>query len=124
MRASPSGSYGGVRDDRRPGGAGERGAIEMSTITVGQENSTPIEIYYEDHGSGPPVVLLSGWPLDSRSWEPQLPPLLDAGHRVILYDRRGFGRSSRTAGGYDFDTLAADLDQLLTALELRDVTLI
>ena len=63
----------------------------MGTITVGRENSTPIELYYEDHGSGPPVVLLAGWPLDSLSWEPQLPPLLDAGHRVILYDRRGFG---------------------------------
>ena len=74
----------------------------------------PIELYYEDHGSGPPVVLLHGWPLDSRSWEPQLHPLLEAGHRVILYDRRGFGRSSRPTGGYDFDTLAADLHQVLT----------
>src|ERR1700759_2627252 len=96
----------------------------MGTVTVGRENSTPIELYYEDNGSGPPVVLLAGWPLDSRSWEPQLPPLLDAGHRVILYDRRGFGRSSRATGGYDFDTLAADLEQLLTSLDLRDVTLI
>lgn len=96
----------------------------MGTITVGQENTTPIEVYYEDHGSGPPVVLLAGWPLDSRSWEPQLPALLDAGNRVILYDRRGFGRSSRPTGGYDFDTLAADLDQLLRSLELSDVTLI
>ena len=61
----------------------------MGTITVGQENSTPIELYYEDLGSGPPVVLLHGWPLDSRSWEPQLHPLLEAGQRVILYDRRG-----------------------------------
>ena len=66
----------------------------MGTVTVGRENSTSIDLYYEDHGSGPPVVLLAGWPLDSRSWEPQLPPLLDAGHRVILYDRRGFGRSA------------------------------
>jgi non-heme chloroperoxidase len=96
----------------------------MSTITVGQENSTPIEIYYEDHGSGPPVVLLSGWPLDSRSWEPQVLPLLQAGHRVVVYDRRGFGRSSRPTEGYDFDTLAADLDKLLTELDLRDVTLV
>src|ERR1700742_2061125 len=124
MRASPSGSYGGVRDDRRPGCAEERGAIEMSTITVGQENSTPIEIYYEDHGSGPPVVLLSGWPLDSRSWEPQVLPLLQAGHRVVVYDRRGFGRSSRPTEGYDFDTLAAALDKPLTQLDLRDVTLV
>ena len=78
----------------------------MGIVTVGRENSAPIELYYEDHGSGPPVVLLAGWPLDSRSWEPQLATLLEAGHRVILYDRRGFGRSSRPATGYDFDTLA------------------
>jgi non-heme chloroperoxidase len=96
----------------------------MGTITVGQENSTPIEIYYEDHGNGPAVVLLHGWPLDSRSWEPQLHPLLAAGYRVITYDRRGFGRSSRPTVGYDFDTLAADLDVLLTELNLQDATLV
>src|SRR3954469_408094 len=96
----------------------------MGTVTVGQENSTPIELYYEDHGSGTPVVLIAGWPLDSRSWEPQLAPLLDAGHRVIAYDRRGFGRSDRPAVGYDFDSLAGDLDKLLTTLDLRDVTLV
>jgi pimeloyl-ACP methyl ester carboxylesterase len=96
----------------------------MGTVTVGQENSTPIELYYEDHGSGDPVVLLAGWPLDSRSWEPQLHPLLDAGYRVIAYDRRGFGRSSRPTSGYDFDTLADDLHRLLTELDLREATLI
>jgi pimeloyl-ACP methyl ester carboxylesterase len=96
----------------------------MGTIVVGQENSTPIELYYEDHGSGPAIVLLHGWPLDSRSWEPQLPALLEAGHRVITYDRRGFGRSSRPVVGYDFDTLAGDLHALLTALDLHDATLI
>src|SRR3954447_23890079 len=96
----------------------------MGTITVGHENSTPIELYYEDLGSGPPVVLLHGWPLDSRSWEPQLHPLLAAGHRVITYDRRGFGRSTRPSQGYDFDTLAADLDAVLTALDLQDAVLI
>jgi non-heme chloroperoxidase len=96
----------------------------MATITVGAENSTSIDLYYEDHGSGPAVVLISGWPFDSRSWEAQIQPLLTAGNRVIAYDRRGFGRSSRPAGGYDFDTLAADLDQLLTTLDLQDVTLI
>src|SRR4051794_5458331 len=95
----------------------------MGTVDVGRENSTPIELYYEDHGSGQPVVLVAGWPLDSRSWEPQLAPLLDAGHRVIAYDRRGFGRSSRPAGGYDFDTLAADLDQILTDLDVPDAPL-
>jgi non-heme chloroperoxidase len=96
----------------------------MGTMTVGQENSTPIELYYEDHGSGDPVVLLAGWPLDSRSWEPQVHSLLEAGHRVIAYDRRGFGRSSRPTEGYDFDALADDLHQLLTELDLREVTLI
>ncbi len=96
----------------------------MSTITVGTENTTSIDLYYEDHGTGPAAVLISGWPFDSRSWEPQIHPLLTAGYRVITYDRRGFGRSSRPAGGYNFDTLAADLDKLLTRLDLRDVTLV
>jgi non-heme chloroperoxidase len=96
----------------------------MSTITVGQENSTPIELYYEDHGSGPVVLLLSGWPLDSRSWEPQVHDLLKAGNRVIVYDRRGFGKSSRPTVGYDFDTLAGDLDKLMTKLDLSEVSLI
>jgi non-heme chloroperoxidase len=96
----------------------------MGVIIAGQENSTPIELYYEDHGSGDPVILLAGWPLDSRSWEPQVHALLAAGHRVITYDRRGFGQSSRPTEGYDFDTLASDLDRLLTELDLREVTLI
>ena len=96
----------------------------MGIVTVGQENATPIELYFEDHGSGPAVVLLHGWPLDSRSWEPQLHALLDAGYRVVLYDRRGFGRSSRPTEGYDFDTLAGDLDTLLTELDLRDATVV
>jgi len=96
----------------------------MPFITVGKENTADINLYYEDHGSGPAVVLLSGWPLDSRSWEPQTHALLAAGHRVISYDRRGFGQSSRPADGYNFDTLAGDLDKLLTELDLRDATLI
>jgi non-heme chloroperoxidase len=96
----------------------------MSTISVGTENSTDIELYYEDHGSGPVVVLLHGWPVDSRSWEPQLHPLLAAGYRVITYDRRGFGRSSRPATGYDFNTLADDLDVVLSHLDLDEVTLV
>ncbi len=96
----------------------------MATITVGTENTTSIDLYYEDHGSGPAVVLISGWPFDSRSWEPQVQTLLTAGYRVIAYDRRGFGRSSRPAGGYDFTTLAADLDKLLTTLDLQEVTLV
>jgi non-heme chloroperoxidase len=96
----------------------------MGTIHVGQENTTPIELYFEDHGSGPAVVLLSGWPVDSRSWEPQIHALLEAGHRVIAYDRRGFGQSSRPTEGYDFDTLAGDLDKVLAELDLRDATLV
>ena len=81
-------------------------------------------MYYEDLGSGPPVVLLSGWPVDSRSWEPQLALLLEAGYRVISYDRRGFGRSSRPAVGYDFDTLAGDIEKLLVELDVRNATLV
>jgi non-heme chloroperoxidase len=96
----------------------------MGTINVGTENSDAIDIYYEDQGSGPVVVLLSGWPFDGRSWEPQLHELLSAGYRVISLDRRGFGRSSRPSVGYDFDTLAADLDTVLSTLDLRDVTLV
>ena len=96
----------------------------MGYITVGQENSTPIELYYEDHGSGAPVVLIHGYPLDGSSWERQSRELRAAGHRVITYDRRGFGRSSKVETGYDYDTFAADLDAVLTALNLTDVTLV
>ena len=96
----------------------------MSTITVGRENSASIDLYYEDQGTGPVVVLLAGWPFDSRSWEFQLHPLLAAGYRVVSYDRRGFGRSSRPGTGFDFDTLAEDLDTVLRELDLRDVTLV
>ena len=96
----------------------------MGTITVGQENSAPVELYYEDQGRGRPVVLLHGWPFDGRSWEPQLHPLLDAGFRVINYDRRGFGRSSAPAAGYDFDTLSGDLDTVLRTLDLSDVSIV
>src|ERR1700746_3046994 len=96
----------------------------MSTIAVGKENSTPIELYYEDHGSGSPVVLIHGWPLSGASWEKQTAALLGAGHRVITYDRRGFGRSSKVAVGYHYDTFAADLDKLLTKLNLKKVDLV
>ena len=81
----------------------------MPTVTVGQENSSDIEIYYEDHGAGQPVVLIHGYPLSGRAWDKQVPALLEAGHRVITYDRRGFGQSSQPATGYDYDTFAADL---------------
>ncbi|MER6540409.1 alpha/beta hydrolase, partial [Streptomyces sp900105755] len=96
----------------------------MPYITVGRENSADIELYYEDHGSGRPVVLIHGYPLDGHSWERQLPALLDAGHRVITYDRRGFGRSSQPTTGYDYDTFAADLDAVLTGLDLTDAVLV
>src|ERR1700719_327115 len=96
----------------------------MSYIKVGQENSQPIEIYYEDHGSGSPVVLIHGWPLNGDAWEKQTAALLAAGHRVITYDRRGFGRSSKPGIGYNSDTFAADLDALLRALNLTSVSLV
>ena len=96
----------------------------MATITVGKENSTPIELYYEDHGSGSPVVLIHGWPLNGASWEKQVCALLDAGHRVITYDRRGFGRSSKPGIGYNYDTFASDLDKLLKKLNLKKAALV
>ncbi len=96
----------------------------MSTVTVGQENSAPIEIYYEDHGSGAPIVLVHGWPLSGASWEKQVTDLLNAGHRVITYDRRGFGQSSRPTTGYDYDTFTEDLHKLVTKLDLRDFALV
>jgi len=96
----------------------------MAYITVGQENSSNIDLYYEDHGSGQPVVLIHGYPLDGHSWEKQLPVLLDTGHRVITYDRRGSGQSSQPTFGYDYDTFAADLDALITKLDLRDAVLV
>jgi pimeloyl-ACP methyl ester carboxylesterase len=101
-----------------------KGELMSSYIKVGQENSTPIELYYEDHGSGSPVVLIHGWPLNGASWEKQTAALLAAGHRVITYDRRGFGRSSQPTVGYNYDTFAADLDVVLTTLNLVDVSLV
>jgi non-heme chloroperoxidase len=95
----------------------------MPTISVGQENNADIEIYYEDHGAGQPVVLIHGYPLSGRAWDKQVPVLLQAGYRVITYDRRGFGKSSQPASGYDYDTFAADLNSLLEYLDLRDAVL-
>ncbi|WP_114561280.1 alpha/beta fold hydrolase [Desertihabitans aurantiacus] len=96
----------------------------MGQIRVGTENSTPVELYYEDQGAGQPVVLIHGYPLSGHSWELQTRELLAAGYRVITYDRRGFGRSSKVGTGYDYDTFAADLDTLLRTLDLRDVVLV
>jgi non-heme chloroperoxidase len=95
----------------------------MPTATVGQENSADIKIYYEDHGAGQPVVLIHGYPLSGRGWDKQIPALLEAGYRVITYDRRGFGQSSQPTAGYDYDTFAADLAALLEHLDLREAVL-
>lgn len=92
----------------------------MPYVTVGQENSMPIDLYYEDHGSGSPVVLIHGFPLSGRAWERQERALLANGNRVITYDRRGFGKSSQPTTGYDYDTFAADFDKLVTTLDLQD----
>jgi non-heme chloroperoxidase len=96
----------------------------MPQVSVGQENSADIEIHYEDHGAGQPVVLIHGYPLSGRAWDKQIPALLEAGYRVITYDRRGFGQSSQPTTGYDYDTFAADLSTLLEHLDLREAVLV
>jgi non-heme chloroperoxidase len=96
----------------------------MPYITVAKENTGNIDLYYEDHGSGDPVILIHGYPLSGASWERQVAVLLSAGHRVITYDRRGFGKSSQPAGGYNYDTFAADLNQIITRLDLHSVKLV
>ena len=96
----------------------------MARIEIGTENGAPIELYYEDHGVGKPVILIHGWPLSGRSWENQVPALVEAGHRVIVIDRRGFGASSQPWDGYDYDTFAADVHTLIEKLDLQDITLV
>jgi non-heme chloroperoxidase len=96
----------------------------VSFITVGKENSESIDLYYEDHGEGPTVVLIHGYPLSGRSWERQERALLAAGYRVVAYDRRGFGKSSQPSVGYDYDTFTADLDVVMTELALTDIALV
>ncbi|WP_438433738.1 alpha/beta fold hydrolase [Gorillibacterium sp. sgz500922] len=96
----------------------------MAKITVGHENGVPIELHYEQFGAGDPIVLIHGWPLSGRSWEKQVPALVEAGYRVITYDRRGFGQSSQPWSGYEYDTLAADLHELIRQLDLTKVTLV
>jgi non-heme chloroperoxidase len=96
----------------------------MPYVSVGDENSGSIDLYYEDHGSGGPVVMIHGYPLSGRAWDKQIPVLLDAGHRVITYDRRGFGKSSQPTFGYDYDTFAADLAALIDELDLHEATLV
>lgn len=96
----------------------------MPYMTVGEENSGTVNLYYEDHGTGRPVVLIHGYPLNGRSWEKQMPVLLAAGFRVIAYDRRGFGLSSQPATGYDYDTFTQDLNMLIARLALHDFALV
>jgi non-heme chloroperoxidase len=96
----------------------------MPKLTVGRENSADIQIHYEDHGAGQPVVLIHGYPLSGRAWDKQVPVLLEAGNRVITYDRRGFGQSSQPVVGYDYDTFAADLDRLLVHLDMDEAVLV
>jgi non-heme chloroperoxidase len=96
----------------------------MPYVRVGEENSADIELYYEDHGSGQPVVLIHGYPLDGTSWEKQTAVLLESGKRVITYDRRGFGKSDKPTSGHDYDTYAADLSALVSALDLQDAVLV
>ena len=96
----------------------------MSYVSVGKENSSDVNLHYEDHGSGKPVVLIHGYPLSGASWERQAAALLKAGFRVITYDRRGFGKSSQPTVGYNYDTFAEDLHELVTQLKLRDFTLV
>ncbi len=96
----------------------------MPIFKINSSDQNPVEIYYEDHGSGKPIVLIHGWPLSGRSWEAQVPALIEAGYRVITYDRRGFGWSSQPWSGYDYDTLAADLHGLMSHLDLKDATLV
>ena len=96
----------------------------MGKFAVDAENGLPIELHYTDQGEGQPVVLLHGWPLSGRSWEARCLPSIDAGYRVIAYDRRGFGQSSQPWKGYDYDTFANDLAQLMNHLDLSDAVLI
>ena len=96
----------------------------MSYVDVSKENSTSTHLYYEDHGSGQPVVLIHGYPLSSASWEKQVPALLEAGFRVVAYDRRGFGKSSQPTTGYNYDTFAEDLHKVVSKLKLKDFTLV
>src|SRR5207302_2155332 len=98
--------------------------ISMAYVNVGKENSSSIELYYEDHGAGDPVILIHGYPLNGASWEKQFPALLASGHRVITYDRRGFGKSSQPTTGYNYDTFADDLHRLISHLKVADCALV
>lgn len=107
-----------------PHNLGTESRTAMSKLTVDTQNGSPVELYYEVQGTGAPVVLIHGWPLNGRSWEKQVGALVDAGYQAITYDRRGFGESTPTWDGHDFDTVASDLDKLLTHLNVNGVTLV
>src|ERR1035437_6586025 len=96
----------------------------MPYITVDKENSAEVKLYYEDHGTGKPVVLIHGFPLNGEAWEKQKVALLAAGYRTITFDRRGFGISDKPAFGYDYDTFAADLNKIMTKLDLKGAMLV
>jgi pimeloyl-ACP methyl ester carboxylesterase len=107
-----------------PDGLGQAWAVPyVAGVTTPGHHGT-VELYYEDHGAGRPVVLVHGWPLSGRAWEKQVFALVAAGYRVVTYDRRGFGRSSQPWSGYDYDTFTADLEVVMRHLDLRDVTLV
>ena len=96
----------------------------MPYCTVANENGNDVNIYYEDFGTGEPVVLIHGWPLSHKMWEQQVAALIKGGYRVISYDRRGFGDSTQTWDGYDYDTLAEDLSKLLDHTGADGATLV
>lgn len=90
---------------------------------ITQTEQKEVNLYYEDFGTGQPIILIHGWPLSSKSWEKQIPLLLDLGYRVISYDRKGFGKSTPTLDGYDYDSLASDLHEIISQLDLKNVIL-
>jgi len=92
--------------------------------TTKEAPGKPVRIYYNDYGTGKPVILIHGWPLNSAMWEYQINDLVNSGHRVIAYDRRGFGKSSQPWNGYDYNTLTDDLKALIDQLKLEDITLV
>jgi non-heme chloroperoxidase len=96
----------------------------MKFIESKTPGADPVKISYEDYGQGKPVVLIHGWPLSKEMWEYQLEPLVNAGFRVIKYDRRGFGKSGKPWDGYDYDSMTADLKSLLDELDVQDATLV
>lgn len=96
----------------------------MSFIETTSTEKGNLQLYYEDYGEGQPVILIHGWPLSGQMWEYQVEEIVNAGYRCITYDRRGFGKSDRSWSGYDYDTLAKDLNDLITKLGLTDAIIV